>query len=125
MFPYPPPPPPFLPPMMPPPPPGFGPPPGMGGYGEPMGFLLPGLIKGIVNMFRPSTPSAPPPPPPSVSTSVSYRPGLPPLPELFYRNRPQFCQVFCPPGGGMQPMMSPGFRRRRRRRLSGFGAWSW
>lgn len=85
----------------------FSGPPGLGAYGEPMGLFLPSLLS---KLFR--RPSPPPPPP------VPMQPGLPPMPELFFRNRPQFCQVFCPPGGmpGMPGGMPGGGARRRRRR---------
>lgn len=85
----------------------FSGPPGLGAYGEPVGLFLPSLIGKLF-----SRPKPPPPPP------LPAQPGLPPLPELFYQNRPQFCQVFCPPGGGMPGGIpgAQGFVRRRRRR---------
>lgn len=110
--------------MMMPPGPGFGPPPGLG---EPVGFLpflIPTIAKAVGGLFgnkpRPPLPLPFPLPP---------RPaGLPPLPELFYRNRPQFCQVFCPPNAGMPGAPGTpgagGRRRRRRRRGSRLGEWA-
>src|SRR5262245_55288215 len=109
------------PPMMPPPPPGF-PPPGFGpmpppdpggfgpmpppGLGDPVGFIfLPKILSGLFGGRRP----APPPPPPGPGPLPS---GMPPLPELFFRNRPQFCQVFCPSMQGMMPSAGGGRRRR-------------
>lgn len=96
---------------------GYGPPPGYGyvptGFGEPIGFLpflspIAKLVGGLFSRPRP-TPAA--------------APAVPSMPPLFYSNRPQFCQTYCPPtppaagaGGG---------RRRRRRRRSGLSGWGW
>jgi hypothetical protein len=82
----------------------FSGPPGLGAYGEPVGLFFPSLLSKLFS--RPSPPRPPPPP----------QPGLPPLPELFFSNRPQFCQTFCPPTGFPGAMPTAPSRRRRRRR---------
>lgn len=98
--------------------PGFDPSGGMmppPGFGDPMGFLLPSLFKAVGGLFsggrRPAPAAAPAPS------------GLPPLPEMFYNDRPQFCRVFCPPGPGMPAQPGGGVvaHRRRRRRSSRLG----
>lgn len=118
-----------MPPMM-PGGPGFGPPGAMmmppPGLGDPMGFLLPSLFKAIGGIFGGGRRPPPPPPPPvavSVQPGLPFRSGMPPIPELFYRDRPQFCRVFCPPMPGMpaQGTTGGGGRRRRRRRSSRLG----
>lgn len=120
------------PPMMPPSGPGYGPPPGgmmmpppQPGLGDPVGFLLPGLFKAIGSIFGGG--SRPPPPPPTAAMPMRLPPlpGQPPLPQLFYTNRPEFCRVFCPPMPGAMPSGAGGGvrrgRRGRRRRLQGLG----
>src|SRR5688572_22282200 len=98
-------PPPYGAPMM----PGMMPPPG---FGDPVGFLLPSLFKAIGGLFGGKR--RPPPPPPSMAMPMQA--GLPPLPPLFYSDRPQFCRTFCPPMPGATPGGGGGGRRRRRRR---------
>jgi hypothetical protein len=89
--------------MMMPPPPGFG---------DPVGFLLPSLFKAIGGLFGGRRP-APPPPPPG---GVTMMPGMPPLPQIFYQDRPQFCRMYCAPVPGAPG--AAGAHRRRRRRAS-------
>lgn len=105
--------------MMPPPMPGgYGPPPGYPppGLGAPVGFLpIPSLFQTIGRLFN--RPKPRPVLPPSL-------PGLPSLPELFNRNRQQFCQIFCPPNQ-TPAAAGGGRRRRRRRRRSGLSGWGW
>jgi len=109
----------------------FSGPPGLGAYGlgaygeygEPVGsifsnlFPIPSPISILGKLFGggSTAPSAPAPlsPPPSPQTVYRWMPRAPTgprMPEMFYQNRPQFCQVYCPPN------TMPGAPVARRRR---------